>query len=102
MSRAIRRHPPVSKGKPPRRPVAVSPAPKASRQPPRQRRGFLAFLRPRWVEDIISELRKVTWPTRQDTVNLTMVVVVVSVAVGLALGGIDLLFNWFIENTLLR
>jgi len=26
----------------------------------------------------------------------------VSVAVGLALGGIDLLFNWFIENTLLR
>jgi len=54
------------------------------------------------VEDIISELRKVTWPTRQDTFNLTLVVVVVSMAVGLALGGIDLLFNWFIENTLLR
>jgi preprotein translocase subunit SecE len=54
------------------------------------------------VEDIISELRKVTWPTRQDTFNLTLVVVVVSVAVGLTLGGIDLLFNWFIENTLLR
>jgi preprotein translocase subunit SecE len=31
-----------------------------------------------------------------------MVVVVVSVAVGLALGGIDLFFNWLIENTLLR
>jgi len=31
-----------------------------------------------------------------------MVVVVVSVAVGLALAGIDLLFNWFIENALLR
>jgi preprotein translocase subunit SecE len=82
--------------------VVVPSAPKAPRQPPRQRRGFLAFLRPRWVEDIISELRKVTWPTRQDTVNLTMVVIVVSVTVGLALGGIDLLFNWLIENTLLR
>ena len=102
MSRAIRRHPPASKTKAPRRPLSVSPASKSSRQPPRQRKGFLASLRPRWVEDIISELRKVTWPTRQDTANLTMVVVVVSVAVGLALGGIDLLFNWVIENTLLR
>jgi preprotein translocase subunit SecE len=82
--------------------MVVPTAPKAQRQPPRQRRGFLAFLRPRWMEDIINELRKVTWPTRQDTVNLTMVVVVVSLAVGFALGGIDLLFNWIIENTLLR
>ena len=102
MSRAIRRHPPVTKEKPGRRPAVVPSAPKAPRQAPRQRRGFLAFLRPRWLEDIINELRKVTWPTRQDTVNLTMVVIVVSVAVGLALGGIDLLFNWFIEKTLLR
>jgi preprotein translocase subunit SecE len=82
--------------------LVVPSAPKAQRQPAHQRRGFLAFLRPRWVEDIISELRKVTWPTRQDTVNLTMVVVVVSLAVGFALGGIDLLFSWIIENTLLR
>jgi len=82
--------------------MVVPSAPKAQRQAQRQRRGFLAFLRPRWVEDIINELRKVTWPTRQDTVNLTMVVIVVSLAVGLALGGIDLLFSWFIEHTLLR
>jgi len=102
MSRAIRRHPPAAKAKPGRRPVVVPLAPKAPRQAPRQRRGFLAFLRPRWLEDIIGELRKVTWPTRQDTVHLTFVVVVVSVTVGLALAGIDLLFNWLIENTLLR
>ena len=101
MSRAIRRHPPVSKSKTPRRPMPVAPGPRPSRQPPHQR-GFLAFLRPRWVEDIISELRKVSWPTRQDTTNLTMVVVVVSAIVGLALGGIDLLFNWLINSTLLR
>ena len=101
MSRALRRHPPDAKGKQ-RRPVAMPQGPKGPRQPPQQRRGFFGRLRPRWLEDIISELRKVTWPTRQETANLTMVVVVVSVAVGLALGGIDLLFNWLIENTLLR
>ena len=102
MGRASRRHPPVSKTKPRGRTAGLAAAPKPARQPPQQRRGFLAFLRPRWLTDIISELRKVTWPTRQETANLTMVVVVVSVAVGLALGGIDLLFNWLIENTLLR
>jgi preprotein translocase SecE subunit len=102
VSRAVRRHPPVSKAKPGRRPAVVPTAPKTPRQAPRQRRGFLSFLRPRWVEDIISELRKVTWPTREDTVNLTIVVLVVSMAVGLALGGIDILFNWFIGRTLLH
>lgn len=50
----------------------------------------------------MGELRKVTWPTRQETVNLTIVVVVVAVAIGFLLGGIDMLFNWVISNTLLR
>ena len=27
---------------------------------------------PRWVADIVSELRKVTWPTRQETTHLTL------------------------------
>ena len=65
------------------------------------RRGWRALL-PRWVEDIISELRKVTWPTRHETINLTMVVVVVSAAIGGLLGGIDIFFNWFMTNTILR
>jgi preprotein translocase subunit SecE len=102
MGRAARRHPPVTRTKTQRKPVVVAPAPKAARQAPPQRRGFLAVLRPRWALDIIGELRKVTWPTRQETANLTMVVVVVSLAVGVTLAGIDLLFNWLIENTLLR
>ncbi len=61
-----------------------------------------SLLKPRWAVDIISELRKVTWPTRQETAHLTMVVVVVSVLFGIVLGGADLGFSWFIENTILR
>ena len=38
------------------------------------------------------ELRKVTWPTREQTINLTIVVVVVCVAIALFLGGLDWLF----------
>jgi len=52
--------------------------------------------------DIIVELRKVVWPSRQDTVHLTIVVVVVSVIIGLILGGIDLGFAWVVDKILLR
>jgi len=59
------------------------------------------MLRPRWAEDIISELRKVTWPSREDTMNLTWVVVVVAATFGLFLGGVDMFFNWAIDHTLI-
>lgn len=57
---------------------------------------------PQWFRDVMSELRKVTWPTRQETINLTIVVLVVAAALGIFLGGLDFVFNWIIENTLLR
>ena len=60
------------------------------------------MLRPRWAEDIISELRKVTWPSMEETRYLTIVVLVVASAFGLFLGGVDMFFNWAIDNTLLR
>lgn len=101
MSRAIRRHPlstkPTKKAGP-TKPVR----PAKGTTPPRAGKGLRARLTPRWIEDIISELRKVTWPSRQETVNLTMVVLVVAIAIGFLLGGIDMLFNWVVTNTLLR
>ena len=57
---------------------------------------------PAWMEDIVSELKKVTWPTRDETVYLTTVVIVVAVLVGTLLGGIDIFFNWLIDRALLR
>jgi preprotein translocase SecE subunit len=102
MSRALRRHPLSTKqakraalrpGSRPRRP---------GREGARQGRGLLGLLRPRWAEDIVGELRKVTWPSMEDTRSLTIVVVVVAAAVGLFLGGVDMFFNWFIDSTLFR
>ena len=65
-------------------------------------RGLVALVRPRWAEDIVSELRKVTWPTREETWNLTVVVLIVASAFGFFLGGVDMFFNWLIDNTLFR
>jgi preprotein translocase SecE subunit len=79
--------------------------PGAGRRPQREAaegRGLGGLLRPRWAEDIISELRKVTWPSRAETQNLTIVVLIVATAFGLFLGGVDMFFNWLIDNTLFR
>lgn len=56
----------------------------------------------RWVVDIVSELRKVTWPTRAETTNLTVVVIAVSLLVAGILGGADIAFSYLVEQTLFR
>lgn len=39
------------------------------------------------------ELRKVTWPSKQEVIRLTVVVMVSSILVGLYLGGMDYIFT---------
>ena len=39
------------------------------------------------------ELKKVTWPTRQEVTRLTLVVIAVSVIVGVFIGGLDFVFT---------
>ena len=43
--------------------------------------------------EIVAELRRVTWPTRQETMRLTIMVIMVSAAVGAFLGFVDLGFS---------
>jgi preprotein translocase subunit SecE len=73
--------------------VAAKQAPIYLRIVPRQIRKFFG--------DIFSELKKVTWPTREETARLTVAVVVVAIAIGLLLGGIDIGMNWVVDHTLL-
>ncbi len=49
---------------------------------------FRTFLDEAW-----SELKKVTWPTREQTRNLTVLVFVVSAAVGLYITFFDVIFT---------
>jgi preprotein translocase subunit SecE len=71
-------------------------------QPGRQRSGGILGWRPRFLVEIISELRKVIWPTRRDVTHLTFVVIVVAIIMGAVLGGIDFLFGWLIDQALLN
>lgn len=42
-----------------------------------------------FLNEVKEELGKVAWPSREQTVRYTVLVVVVAVAVGLFLGGLD-------------
>ena len=83
------------------RPAAAPVATGISRPEPRKSRnpfGFLRKVQPGFVADIISELRKVTWPSWSETRYLTIVVAIVAVAMGIFLGTLDLAFGWIVER----
>lgn len=42
-----------------------------------------------FLQEVISELKKVTWPTREETMKLTTVVIAISIIVGIFIGGLD-------------
>lgn len=52
---------------------------------------------PTVVTDIIEELKKVTWPTRQETIKLTTIVIVISLIIGSYIGIIDVLLTKLLE-----
>ena len=43
--------------------------------------------------DVFGELRKVTWPTRQEATRLTMLVIALAAVMGVFLGFFDWLFS---------
>jgi len=47
----------------------------------------------RFVGETVSELRRVTWPNREETTRLTIMVISVAVAIGIFLGLVDLVFS---------
>ena len=46
-----------------------------------------------FFKEVRSELGKVIWPTKNEVVKLTIIVIFVSVVIGLYVGGLDLVFT---------
>ena len=56
-----------------------------------------SFFKPRWVMDIISELRKVTWPTQKEAVAGTVGVVIVVSVLTAGLSLVDLVLGQLVK-----
>jgi preprotein translocase subunit SecE len=46
-----------------------------------------------FLKEVKIELQKVTWPSREQTRKLTIIVIIVSATVAVFVGGLDLLFT---------
>ena len=45
-----------------------------------------------FMQEVISELRKTVWPSREEVARLTAIVIVLAAVVGVFLGGLDRAF----------
>jgi preprotein translocase subunit SecE len=61
--------------------------------------GFLRRVR-EFVQEVLGEFHKVTWPSRSEVVNSTVVVVTVTVVVAFFLGGVDIGLARVVERIL--
>lgn len=47
----------------------------------------------RFYRETVGELRKVSWPTREEAINLTTITLIVIVVMSAFLGSLDYIFN---------
>lgn len=73
------------------------PAPRAV--PARQGPAVIERIR-RYLREVRAELARVDWPSRQELIAMTVVVIVVLLAMALYLGAWDLLFSWLFQRVL--
>jgi preprotein translocase subunit SecE len=62
--------------------------------------GLLQF-RPKmnvWADEVVSEIRKVVWPSRKDTMGMTMVVCILVVMSGVVVFGFDWVAAFIVEK----
>ena len=50
-----------------------------------------------FLRETQEELKKVTWPSRDEVIRLTLVVIAVSVIVGVFVGGLDFVFTTLLQ-----
>lgn len=55
-----------------------------------------------FFKEVYLEIKKVNWPTKEETIRYTMVVIGVSAAVAVFLGGLDFIFSRLLDIFILR
>jgi len=52
----------------------------------------------KFLKEVRVELKRVTWPTRQQTIKYTLIVIGLSLGVAAFLGGLDFLFTYLLDK----
>ncbi len=65
---------------------------KKEKKPEKKKPGFFARIG-KWLKEMKSELKKVQWPTRKQTINNTLIVIACVIVVGICIWVFDLVAN---------
>lgn len=55
-----------------------------------------------YVKESVAEMRKVTWPTKKETYNYTLLVIGISLATAIFLGALDYIFSWGLSSLITK
>jgi len=55
-----------------------------------------------FLKEVKTELLKVIWPTRNDVIRLTVIVVLISLIVGVYIGALDMVFTKLTDLLIVR
>ncbi len=55
-----------------------------------------------FLKEVRMEMKKVNWPSRQETIQYTLIVIGVSVVVAIYLGGLDFLFSFLLNKFFIK
>lgn len=50
-----------------------------------------------YIKSSIEEMKKVTWPTKKETYNYTILVIGISIGVAAFLGALDYIFSYLLQ-----
>jgi len=56
----------------------------------------------KFLREAYAEMKKVSWPSREQTIQYTVLVIIISVGVALFLGVLDYIFGDFVKNVILH
>ena len=79
------------------RQTGKSPSLRGTLTEPRRRTG----VRFQYVREVVAELRKVVWPSREQATRLSLLVIAVSVVIGIFLALADVGFNQLFSRVIL-
>jgi len=54
-----------------------------------------------FLKEVRLEVKKVNWPTRQQTIRYTLIILGISLVIAVFLGGLDFLFTILLEKFIL-
>lgn len=57
---------------------------------------------PVFFSEVKKEMKKVSWPTKKEALNKTLIVLIVSIILAIFLGGLDAVFTWIVRTVIMK